>query len=204
MRALCLALSLLLGAAAAGAGGFPALYSVTGVAADDVLNIRTEPSASAPLIGWFSPDETDIEVTATDSSGSWGQVNAGEASGWTSLRYLQRQAQEDWRSLSTPLSCFGTEPFWSLSLGAPVIWSEAGAEKLRLTMLQRAESRGHPGKSGFTAVSQGQPAANFTGVLTAQTCSDGMSDTAYGIALDLLIAREGQAEVFSGCCSLSD
>lgn len=56
---------------------YPALHDVTGVAADDVLNIRSEPSASSPIIGTFSPFETDVEVVALSPDGGWGRVNAG-------------------------------------------------------------------------------------------------------------------------------
>jgi hypothetical protein len=47
------------GSASAEADG-PDLYAVTGVAADDVLNIRAEPHADAELIGKIPPDGTCV------------------------------------------------------------------------------------------------------------------------------------------------
>ncbi|MGR3466510.1 MAG: SH3 domain-containing protein, partial [Shimia sp.] len=69
----------------------PALFDVTGVRADDVLNIRTEPTARAPIIGSFAPDETAIEVLERSPSGTWGRVRYGEQMGWSSLRFLERR-----------------------------------------------------------------------------------------------------------------
>lgn len=191
--------------------GFPALHDVTGVAADDVLNIRSAPSVSAPVIGNFAPGETGIEVTAQNDTGRWGRVNAGETSGWASLRYLQRQEQGNWLALEEPLRCFGTEPFWSLRIDAPkALWSEAGGEELQFTIIYPAPGHGHPGKFGFAAATLAgtempvQPIVGFTGVLTAQSCSDGMSDTAYGISLDIVMQHNGSPTLYSGCCTLAN
>ena len=38
------------------------MFDVTGVAANDVLNIRAAPDASAEIIGTLSPNARDIEV----------------------------------------------------------------------------------------------------------------------------------------------
>ena len=63
MRALALLLALALPSGAA-AKGLPALHDVTGVAADDVLNVRARPDASAPVLGALTPDATGVEVVA--------------------------------------------------------------------------------------------------------------------------------------------
>ena len=69
-------LTLLFLALPAQAQDFPALYAVTGVAADDVLNIRSRPDAGAPIIGALAPDSTGVEVLGR--SGNWALVSAGE------------------------------------------------------------------------------------------------------------------------------
>ena len=128
------ALVVMLGAAHASlAEGFPALYDVTGVAAGDVLNIRAAASASAPLVGALHRQATGVEVVAVE--GAWAVVAAGEASGYAALRYLVRQPVADWYTLHGPITCHGTEPFWTLRLdpaGAAVAFStpEAGFESL--------------------------------------------------------------------------
>src|SRR5690606_22565898 len=91
-------------------------FDVTGVAADDVLNIRERPSASAPIIGRLAPTATNVEVV-TERNG-WMQVNTRERSGWVNGRYLMYRT-DVWEEGRLPrtLSCLGTEPFWALTLG---------------------------------------------------------------------------------------
>ena len=90
IRALLL-LFLLAGPAAATQDQWPALFDVSGVAPDDVLNIRAAPSASAEIIGTLAPDAAGVEVVRPDSRHGWGLVNTGEGSGWASLAFLVRR-----------------------------------------------------------------------------------------------------------------
>ena len=69
----------------------PALYDVTGVAADDALNIRAEPAANAEIIGTLPSDARSVEVVAVDASGKWALVNSAERSGYLALRFLLQQ-----------------------------------------------------------------------------------------------------------------
>jgi hypothetical protein len=96
VRILSLILALLVAMPAA-AQDLPALFRVTGVAANDVLNIRAEPSARAAIIGSFRPDAGGIEVVALSADGRWGLVNSGEQAGWSSMRYLMHQGGPGWR-----------------------------------------------------------------------------------------------------------
>lgn len=194
----------------AAAQEFPALYSVAGVAADDVLNIRSTPSASAEIIGTLAPDQAGVEVVAADSSGAWGLVNSGERSGWAALRFLTQEPRDDWRKRQKQaLNCFGTEPFWSLALDETPNLTTPGGPEIPFVLLAREPGSNHSGKSGFHAIrrddgniSNTEP-LTLSGTLTAQQCSDGMSDRSFGISIDLLQLRgAGQLDVLSGCCSL--
>lgn len=69
--------SLIASAAAATFDAWPALYDVSGVASDDVLNIRAEPSADAPIIGTLAHDATNVEIIR-DGENGWGLVNTDE------------------------------------------------------------------------------------------------------------------------------
>jgi len=190
---------------------YPALHDVSGVAADDVLNIRTAPSASAPIIGVFAPFETDVEVVALSADGGWGRVNAGEQAGWASMRFLARQPGQsaaDWAYGLAPvtLHCFGTEPFWGLTLrpggafeftdpfqgdGTPVAGSFAPLASSAST-----------GKRGFFATITGHPTW-LSGVISFEICSDGMSDQDYGLALDLARGDPTSGRLDAGCCRLA-
>jgi len=190
---------------------YPALHDVTGVAGDDVLNVRAEPSAGSDIIGSFGPFKTDIEVVALSADGHWGRVNAGERAGWASMRFLARQPGQtaaDWSNSLAPatLRCFGTEPFWDVMLypggtfeytdpfrrdGAPLTGS--------YTPLASTASTG---KRGFFAVADAPPTW-LTGIISFEICSDGMSDQDYGLALDLVQGEPTAGRLASGCCRLS-
>ncbi|WP_238367563.1 SH3 domain-containing protein [Mesobacterium pallidum] len=190
---------LLLCAAPAAAEVWPQLYDVTGVAADDVLNIRAEPDAGAPILGTLAPDARGVEVIAEENG--WGLVNTGEGAGWTSLRYLA--LHDIGPALLAPrLSCGGTEPFWDLDLvpGETAqfdLFGDKGPVHAA-SGLQRAY--GTPIGMAFTATSG---AARMTGMIEARDCSDGMSDRVYGISLGLLVEGAGDnSGHYMGCCSL--
>jgi len=189
------ALVVMLGAAHASlAEGFPALYDVTGVAAGDVLNIRAAASASAPLVGALHRQATGVEVVAVE--GAWAVVAAGEASGYAALRYLVRQPVADWYTLHGPITCHGTEPFWTLRLdpaGAAVAFStpEAGFESDVLALW--------PGQPHRPVVAAGFDEGFAT--LRPAACSDGMSDRRFGLAIDLFLTATPSV-AYAGCCSI--
>lgn len=68
-------------------------YAVIGVTRDDVLNIRAEPNASAPIVGTLSPVAQDITISAETRSltSTWVEVRQGDVVGWVNAAYLARQ-----------------------------------------------------------------------------------------------------------------
>lgn len=185
---------------AAFAQDFPALFSVTGVASNDVLNIRAEASARAPIVGTFSPYQTGIEVVGLSEDRRWGLVRTNEGVGWSSMRFLRQERADSWRDGQQPLSCSGTEPFWSMEVFLPSNRVEftdmnTGGFELRNDAPYLPSTRFPPtlamsfsgARQGFAVVRQG-------------VCSDGMSDFVYGLEVQVywLSVPEG----LSGCCSL--
>ena len=95
--------------------------------------------------------------------------------------------------------CFATEPFWTL-------WIQQGVA----AEFSTPEEVYPLGSAGYLTTAQGRPDRFFVGmggeataVLRREMCSDGMSDRAFGIGIDLLIDRGGPA-MYSGCCSVSE
>lgn len=193
-----LVLALLALPALAAAQEFPALYDVAGVAADDVLNVRAAPDASAEIVGTLAPDARNVEVVAPGPDRDWGRVNAGERSGWASLAYLARQGGQPAGEPITSFHCAGTEPFWSFDVTAgegrfatPEGPGETTALEDPVMANGRTDSWALRGLSG-----------GLTAIVTRQLCSDGMSDRAYGLSLDLILS-DGGMSYYSGCCELS-
>jgi uncharacterized membrane protein len=192
-----LLLVLWLGPLAARAEVYPALHAVTGVAADDVLNIRAKPSADAPVIGTLAPDATGVEVVAVRDG--WAVVNTGEGTGFAALRFLMRSDAPDWPTLETPLTCLGTEPFWSLEI-------DPGQVETRFQTPEDEAPRHAPISTRWPGLPWSPAAAvalpDGIAVLTPAECSDGMSDQSYGIAADLFLTGPDRSRL-SGCCRLT-
>lgn len=185
-------------ATASAADQFPALHDVTGVATNDVLNVRAQPNAGSNKLGALGPGQRNVEVVGTDATGRWGLVNVGETSGWAALRYLRRQAGDPGYIIAASLTCFGTEPFWSLRLKQ----GQSGKFSTPSQVDPLTEA-------GFLIPGANRPDRFFVGlgttsmaILRREICSDGMSDRTFGIAIDLLSNR-GDTMLYSGCCSIA-
>jgi uncharacterized membrane protein len=197
IRTLILLLALAL---PAGAQTLPALYAVTGVAEGDTLNIRATPDGSGQKLGTLPRDAQDVEVVGLSDNGRWGQVNTGEASGWVAMRYLARQPGPDWTALQSPLTCGGTEPFWSARYDPArrdVTFDLMGEGARTLGVLWSAAASGRVGVIGFSLAEGG------FAVLKGAACSDGMSDRSMGLALDLYLGDGPGGAGYSGCCRLA-
>jgi uncharacterized membrane protein len=189
-------LLLWLGAGLAQAQDYPALHAVTGVAADDVLNIRERPDAGSPILGALAPDATGIEVVSV--SDGWALVNLEDSSGYAAVKYLARETAPDWNTLERPLTCLGTEPFWSLDIdpdAGTVTFStpEMPAQDVPITVTW-------PGAPWARSAALQLP--DGIAVLSPAECSDGMSERSYGIAADLFLNGPDRLRL-SGCCQLA-
>jgi len=175
---------------------FPALYDITDVASDDVLNLRAEASASSDTIGAIAHNSRNIEVIATN--GNWGQINSGEGIGWVSLRYMARQEPNPDYALAQRISCYGTEPFW-------------GTEFVQGQNVQFTSPEGgydHPG-AGLMVPASGVPDlwamafGDSVATIRREICSDGMSDRQFGLSVALYHNHDGEIALLSGCCSIT-
>lgn len=175
----------------------PELYSVTGIKAGDVVNIRQEPNTTAAIIGTLAPEARDIEVMALSQNGEWAWVNKGDNGGWVSYDLLQMQPNV-WQigALPPSLSCMGTEPFWSLSFADGKASIQTPDSPEQSYNIESISDRNFP-EDRIRVVRAG----DLTAVISAQQCSDGMSDRLYG--LQAILALQGAEQpVLAGCCSI--
>lgn len=179
------------------ADGFPAQYVVSDVAADDRLNIRSEPNASAEIIGTYGPYALNIEVLRTTSDGSWGFVGMGEQNGWTSMRFLTLSDHQDPNAFPRPLSCSGTEPFWSLNITVRGDEYHALGDVRRDLKLQSERTAPNGAIATFTE----GPSLERTLIVQKGYCSDGMSDREFGWRATLFNDAPDGSSVQSGCCT---
>jgi uncharacterized membrane protein len=181
----------------------PTLFDVTGVAANDVLNIRAAPDASAEIIGTLSPNARDIEVVGYDETGRWARINTGERSGWAALRYLAYQV-DVWTPGTLPptLHCLGNEPFWSFRpAGDNVMFSTPDAPE-SVMRIEQVLATGVFREPRRSVTAQGE-SLRMTAVMVPMACSDGMSDRSYGLDVTVILEGRGEPQMLTGCCSIA-
>ncbi|SMX33779.1 SH3 domain-containing protein [Maliponia aquimaris] len=200
MLRLALALILACGGAAA-QDAFPHLHDVTGVAANDVLNVRAGPGPGHPVIGELAHDARAVEVVRVE--GGWGQVNVYEQAGWASMRFLAPRVDGDIGNVGR-LVCGGTEPFWGIdarpgqvaTVKTPMNYDPG--ETYSVGLLQRVYN---PLQKWLL---QGSDGPRTLSMVVARTyCDNGMSDNEYGFDATLIVTGP-EGYVFSGCCRLRD
>jgi len=199
------------------------IFRVHGVAADDVLNVRSEPDPVAALAGTIPPTAQaviGIGMPATVGNTTWQRVRYGGVEGWVNQRFLKASAAPRSASpsgaapalapaaaASAPstapsnslqsIICFGDEPFWSIKFGADgsATCGEAckGPSGLRSANVSSAPNGD---LQGFDLVDAKGDV--FVSAVTRRTgkCSDGMSDDPY----PYVFSGVGKPGPLEGCC----
>lgn len=184
-------------------------FQIDGVAADDVLNIRSSPDAASGLVAAIPAGTANIDglgMPLKVGQASWQRVRYGGAVGWVNARFLKPNASAPPAAptraaggvlLLQPLLCFGTEPFWALEFGADGSatcgQSCDGPAGLRVVNVQ-VSPKGDP--EGFDILTA-KGAVYLRAVMerTGQ-CSDGMSDNRY----PFVFSGVGVPGPLGGCC----
>jgi len=168
------------------------IVEVRGVAFDDVLNLRTEPRAGAPLAGALPPAAFGIE--ALKRTDGWVYVRSGTLEGWAAARYLRPQFVPGERPPS-PLQCLGTEPFWSVAIDGNVLtYNTPDLKPIAAQVGSVQQSRNST--IVWRVVPKDGPVASAT-IEAHQACSDGMSDRVFSFSARVE-TRDGM--FLSGCC----
>ncbi len=183
----------------------PALFYVTGVASNDTLNVRSEPSASSADIGDLAYNQQRVEVLEIDPTGKWGQIRWQDGKGWVAMRFMQQLPPDPIAGhvIEKDLFCIGTEPFWSVAFlsDGRVEYFDTYPAVEHVDLLWSGIAANRPNwPIGFVAGNTGQ---TLTGVIDKASCSDGMSDNPFGLQVELILSKNGYVSMISGCCSLS-
>lgn len=188
--ALCLCLAL---SAALPGPAVAETVSVTGVAQDDVLNLRAEPSASAAIVGALPPGLRGVEIERR--SGAWAYVRYKDRAGWASASYLQPLPSSGASLPPLPLRCLGTEPFWSLRVDTSGLLYDRMDHPKELGGVSIARQTGD--MDAWQLTPHSGSLASLVVKNEGKACSDGMSDRAYPLAVTLA-GKDGQT--LHGCC----
>lgn len=193
-----LAFALMAGAALAGTEtgsdkpAEPEFAGVTGVAPDDVLNVRESPGADRPIVGALSPFASGVEVL--ERREDWARVRRGEVEGWVADRYLGPAGPSDLAGDAPPdpLICSGTEPFWSVRFdGDTAVYATPEGEEPPAAISGRRHSAN-------STIVWSVPFGESRAIISHdRLCSDGMSDNLYDLSV-ALVRPDGA--FLSGCC----
>lgn len=187
------------GRAQAQAQGLPWAYDVTGVADDDVLWIRAAPDPEAEILGELGPHQLRVEVLETTSNGQWGRVATHEGNGWASMHYLRARGDYDPFGVLVPMTCSGTEPFWTLFMEEEDdYFVEPGATARVIRRQKELAGNG----AGFAVTYARDPGEHLALSVRRAACSDGMSDREFGFAASLIFESPGRDRALFGCCTL--
>lgn len=196
----CLAMVLALAGPALSETSVPSLFRVTGVASNDVLNIRDQPSARSAILSAYPFDATGIEVVGYNETGRWAKVGLGERNGWVSARFLSPDGR------AAALQCFGAEPFWSLTIDSPdARYEDPGTRSITLNAVKAQSTL--PDAAGVSAFDLDGIDHSISAIIRPRQCSDGMSDRLFGWGIDVmfrsgLVAAGASGPVHqTGCCT---
>jgi uncharacterized membrane protein len=170
------------------------LYTVTNVAPDDSLNVRSGAGAGFQDLGDIAYN-AQVRVIGFNADGNWAEIPWQTGTAWVSAHFLEL-LQADGAVLPTALRCGGTEPFWNADITPDAVAFEMlGEPATTATIDWAAPPRGRPADYivGFSA-------PPFTGVLRKDICSDGMSDIDYPWSVVLINLSGTGAQVVEGCC----
>lgn len=177
-------------------------YKVVGVPAGDKLIVREEPQDGGTPADWKEVASIPASAAAVLGTGRskevnkqrWSEVAVGGVSGWVNARFLAVADQPPDLKDAT-FDCFGTEPFWGVTLGPKEGELSEPESKTALTTenVQPALARLFP----LLYRLKNAKGQSLRATVTHQTyCTDGMSD--YDYAFEVLLSDD---EVFhQGCC----
>lgn len=186
-------------------------FNVDGVAANDALNIRSNPDPAAALVGAIPARAVAVEglgMPSTVGQTTWQRVRHGGVVGWVNARFLKPMVATDppnpnakGAGVLQPLYCFGTEPFWALEFGADgsatCSQSCQGPSGLRVVNVQTSPT-GDP--EGFDILT-GKGDVYVRAVMDRTgACGDGMSDGRH----PFFFSAVGVPGHLSGCCRVKD
>lgn len=179
----------------------PAIFSVSGVAADDSLNIRNAPQVSGQVI---AQAQNGIALAVLGmATAHWAKVQVGQTIGFAHADYLSRGGgTTNMTGFQLGTECIGTEPFWRMTFDTD--------NMVRMTMMGEAAQAAPLRATTFSATPTGYPysfnAAPYSGEVNMGLCSDGMSDNIYPMSITLSVPNApgapGAPMVVNGCCRL--
>lgn len=177
-------------------------FQVIDVASNDVLNIRSEPSANSDIIGEIPFDAPLVEVNGISEDGKWSRVNAIEAVGWVRNRYLAPAIVELLQGTTLPvgLICQSEEPFDSIHISrADLLYDAYDVSQTELEIISVVQSGAAWPTTEIVASSDGR---NLSLIIEEEVCQSSMTDNSYPYRSYFQEADDEKR--YFGCCTLKE
>lgn len=180
-------------------------YRVSGVAADDVLNLRArvpgvEKVSATRVLARIPPGAGGLLGTGTTEmigSSRWYEVRFGATIGWVNGRFLAPASSALEPALTGGFFCAGADPFWSLRIaGSEAELTEAGRAPHRLAVAARGPG---PEPAAITLSLAGEAGARVD-IRHREWCRDGVSSLDY--SFETRVTPAVGPRILRGCCSL--
>lgn len=179
-------------------------YKVVGVAAGDKLALREEPQDGGKPTDWKELASIPADAAHVLGTGRskevgkqrWSEITLGAVTGWVNARFLAA-VDEPADLKDATFNCFGTEPFWGVTLSpkASELSNPDSKSKLTVERIQPALARLFP----LLYRLRDEKGQSLRATITHQQwCSDGMSD--YDYAFQVLLSDN--EHLYEGCCFL--
>lgn len=180
-------------------------YQLTGLAEGEVLNVRSGPSTEYDIIGKLKMNNDAFEILERDPEHEWGRILWQDREGWVFLEYVQQVSPDMVPASNIPikLHCSGAEPYWDYTVTSTtevsfkILFDDFEANTTIESVLESANSANIP-----TALVATGKDLKLTAVLDPQQCQDGTTQRLFGWSIDLLVERDNNKQLYSGCCSL--
>ena len=178
-------------------------YNVTGVAADDYLNVREQPDVKSQIVTRIPFDGSGIrrlDGTNNVDGQLWWRIKWEGKQGWVNKRYLLLPQKKEPTTKNSDskaaLHCGGTEPFWGIKITKQALtFTPMGGEKLNLPIVFNKTSDNNTKIAAIYAKKQGEQVMAI--LQKVRSCSDGMSDIDYPYSISAVINNQ---QFYSGCC----
>jgi uncharacterized membrane protein len=199
---------LMLQAASANTGR---VFSVTRVAPDDVLNVRSSPGVGSYVLGDIPANGEGVVAlgeTQQINNSEWVRVAWGALNGWVNGRYLEPievlpQSQSssvfsrDMPKAAT-LECGGIKPFWNIDVTHQYMDINIKDDQRVMALVdERKVADMRERVASITARERGDIVELF--LVKTMRCQDGITDIEYPYSVKAVINGN---HTFMGCCNI--
>ena len=177
-------------------------YRLVDVESDGAIEFRQHPTHRSPLLSALEVGGV-VESDGTRSPGdtTWQKVKIMRTEGWVPARKLWRALPLTLEKSAFPAAgwCGDSSPLWSMT------WD---GKRVRFSLYPgRFETAVHSvktsGNSASTLVSGSAPGMSYNVIYSEDVCRD-LKGGMLGLGrAHLIVSRNGEQEIYSGCCTIS-